>query len=156
MNLLVSLCFGIAFPSNTWFPWTGEDSFVSHQDDVDEWWEKVNGFTPVSKIFDEDGNYIDGKIPTTEEMSVFWEEVDKWHRENPLPIEVLEYNDHWNKGYILCSPISIEAFPSTYAYPLAKTTYAYDPILANQILDFCKKYGIETNSRPSWLISISS
>ena len=82
-----TICYGIKFESEYPFPWMDEESDF---DDIDDWWlYEVCKYTPLFEIYNEDGEYIDGIKPDEEKVNEYWDNLRKFEKENPIPIELI-------------------------------------------------------------------
>jgi len=67
------ICYGIQFDEDTEFPWNDKEYEGENYDgDIDRWWlYDVLGFKHSFEIYGDDGNYIDGKEPSTEDYLAY-------------------------------------------------------------------------------------
>jgi len=149
------ICYGIQFDEDTEFPWDDKEYEGENYDgDIDRWWlYDVLGFKHSFEIYGDDGNYIDGKEPSTEDYLAYAAESRTVTDANPLPVELVNY----------CSanvPMYILAVPSTIKRALRGYPTWFDPVDLTvtddekaQLLAFCNTHGIVTLAEPQWWLS---
>lgn len=141
------ISYGIPFEEGFYFPW------VEH-DDIDDWWLEVNGWKPPVEIFDDTGNYAGGVQPSNENISAYYASRRAFQEAHPLPVELVN----------VCSgshPIYILALIGTGLVAHRGYPKLFDPASLvvtdeqrNTLIDFCKKYDIDTNGvQPGWYLS---
>lgn len=92
------LCYGFAVENGFEFPW--ED------DDIEEWWRKVNSYAPPFECFKEDGEEVLPGISDSQIHESF-EHKWKWAKDNPLPFELVYTGTFDDPTFILAVPSSI-------------------------------------------------
>ena len=140
------LCYGVAFDDGHEFPW-GED-------EIEDWWTyTVNGFKHSFELWDGDGNVLNGREPTNDEVSRYFEERRAFDAEHMLPVELVNY----------CSgsdPMFAIAVPSTVHTALRGIPTVIDPsslVVTDDeraaLLKFFADHGIEAPEGPAWLLT---
>jgi hypothetical protein len=141
------LCYGIAFDSETEFPW-------SEADGIDEWWITVQGFKPTVEIYDEDDNWINGVQPDRDTVVNYYNERHEFIKTmRELPVHPVT---HCSCEY----PMTILAVKGTFV-----SASRGNPKLINvsklhvspedqaELLEFCREYGIKYSLGPCWWLS---
>lgn len=129
------ICYGILFEEGFEFPWEQDQD-----DSLEDWWLEINGYKPPFELFDEHGNYLDGKEPTIEKSQEFYDHEVRFLRTHKIPINLVN----------CCSgnyPIYIVAIPSTVlkanrGYPIS---FDIDKLVFSMtekqaLIDFCVSY----------------
>jgi len=141
------ICFGILFEEDYEFPWDAID-------DIEEWWLEENNFSHSIEIYDETGNYKNGRVPSEEEVDIYWAEQNDFLVENPIPIELVN----------CCScdcPIYILAIPRTVITASRGCPEIFNPEKMKvskqevmELFDFCVEYlNIEEGTSANWYLS---
>lgn len=144
------ICYGILFDEDSVFPWDDE----RYEGDIGNWWlYGVLGFKHSFDIYGEDGNYIDDKEPSDEDLSKYFDERYAALEENKLPIELVNYCSANVPMYILAVPSTIKR--ALRGYP---TWFNPDELTVSDeeklsLLSFCKTHGIVTLEAPMWWLS---
>jgi hypothetical protein len=131
------ICFGIAFEEEYEFPWQNEkwDGYE------EEWWlYGVCGYKPPFEIYDESGEYIDGKEPTKEKKDAYYSHYRDFEEKHPMPVEIVRHCSYDYSMYIV-------AVKGTYIENSRGYPVKFDPqnlsITDEQkkvVVDFCEKY----------------
>lgn len=112
------ICFGVAFPEGFEFPW---DTNAQYDGDIENWWKHLKGFVPLFEMWDERGNYKDGKEPSKEEKDKYYAHMRKWDKDNPVPIEMINYCSGDCPMYMIAVTSSVKK--NNRGYPKA-----FDPV----------------------------
>lgn len=143
------ICHGVAFEEDFEFPWDAE-----HDGDIDSWWlYGVHGFKHSFEIYDANGNHLNGKQPSAEDISRYFKESREFVDANPLPVTLVNY----------CSgdyPMYAIAVPRTVINAFRGDPTEFDPAALtvtdaerDALLSFCADHGIEVPSEPKWLLT---
>lgn len=82
------LSYGCVFEEGFEFPWDDE----KYEGDIEEWWMDVSGFVnPVENPYGADGNYKPGFDEGSPEIGKFFESERNWLKNNPIPVELVNY-----------------------------------------------------------------
>lgn len=144
------ICYGVLFEEGYEFPWDCDE----YHYDIEEWWLKTFiKFTPSVELFTEDGDYINGREPTDEEFNKYFKEKQTALKDNPLPIELVNYCSGKYPEYIL-------AAPSTYFVANHGDPTHFEPELLQiasherqALTDFCEQFSLEYSGAPAWYLS---
>ena len=149
------ICFGIEIEEDE-APWQ-ED-----YEEIDDWWLDVNNFqNPFRNPYDESGehdnwikekypNMTDRQISDTEEVENFFDAKRKWQKENPIPVDLVWHCSYDYPMFILA--VKGTKINASRGYP---RRFSLKNISAEEIktlTDFCKKYKIEFEEEPSWIL----
>ena len=143
------ICFGIKFEEDCVFPW--DDGFDGDQE---EWWMSVNDFqNPYKYPFDSQGEYLQDLYYGHPQVQLYLDYKDNWEKENPFPVELVNYCAGEYPIYILAVPSSFiscsRGFPTEFGpHELYVST---DEV--QKLTDFCKKYEIEFDEGPKWYLT---
>ena len=138
--------YGILFDEGQEYPWDEEED-----GDIQTWWLKECGFKPTKEFFDKNGNYINGKEPSREEMSSYFKEKRDFLDSKPCPVEELNYCSDGCPMYALVLPnktISGLRGDPTVFNPLDLKVTEEEK---KGLIDFCEKYGLECGE-PKWYV----
>lgn len=144
-----NLCYGVLFDSSFHFPWKSPG-------ELEDWWQKVQGFKPRFYPFDNKGDYLEGLNRYSSDVSIYFDEVCEWERKNPVPIEMVNYYSGDCPMYIITTPVA--AFSSSGGNPISIDPQAL--LFLEQktrlvLLQFFNRFEIECESEPSWYLSCS-
>ncbi len=98
MSLTVKVCCGVNMGTEE--DW--EPPWDACNEDITDWWRKVNGYKPPFQLWDENGNYVEGK--TEADYTPYSEHERQWDKQHPCPIEVVHYGVESYTGYIFTIP----------------------------------------------------
>jgi len=148
------ISFGILFEEGFEFPWDEDE----YDDGIYDWWKfEVLGYKRPFELYDEAGEYIDGIKPPKEKREEYYAHERQFEKDNPkCPITLVNYCSGGCPMYILAvSNLSVSCsrgyptgfFPSELAELIASGEHTI------MLLEFCKRYGIETDAKPGWWLS---
>lgn len=142
------ICFGVGFDDGFEFPWEEYD------DGIHDWWREVQGFAPPVQIYDKYGEYLNGVEPSKEDESAYYDAKHKWEEENPLPVELVNARSMSYPLWILAVAGTVVTARRGYPEEIFPATMLVTDSRKEFLLDFCKKYGIDTNgAEPAWYLS---
>ena len=105
------ICYGVAFEEGFEFPWGDGE--------IEDWWSyTVHGFNPSFELFDADGNYLNGREPSKDEIRRYFEERQVFDAAHSLPVSLVNYCSGDYPMYALVVPISADSFLVAIACPL--------------------------------------
>ena len=138
-----SICYGIPFDEGTEFPWDDYDDF-------DDWYlYEVLGYKPSIKLYDDDGEYINGVRPAQNLIDKVYDEKEVFIENNPkCPVELITHCHHEYPMYII-------ALRDTEQTANRGTVEEVNPLIThnpNIITEFLQKYNIEYTQEPKWLL----
>jgi hypothetical protein len=144
------LSFGIKLDEETPLPW-----FPEHEefDGIEEWWRCENGYKPKNPIWDAKSGYIAGV--TQVDIDAWYDDLRTWDKENPLPIELVDYQHCDCSAYILACPGTV--YTANRGYPVTiepLKLMVVDAVKAANFHAFVGKYFPEHLSPgPKWYLS---
>ncbi len=149
------ISFGILFDEGFEFPWQDEDG----NDEIEDWWRKVNGFVDVHQPWTPEGEWAEGFSENDPRYQEYRDARSAWGKAHPLPIELVNCCSCDCPQYILAYPGSVKT-----AYRGSPVEIGVeldiDPNAAASLVEFCKKYGIEHDPEysdldmvPKWWLS---
>lgn len=141
------LCYGIIFEEGFEFPWDKGN----YEGDMDEWWMEVSGFKPTMDIWDDDDTKKEGV--TEEDKKRYYAERWKWCKDNPVPVERVNYCSGDCDMYILAIPSTIKTANRGYPEELTENALQIAGNAATKLVEFCEKYDIEIEEQPKWWLS---
>jgi len=147
------ICYGVVFEEGYEFPWgkDGEDG------GIEDWWMEINGYKPPFEIYDENGDYIDGKRPPTEKMDQWYESRIAWKKQNPLPVEMINYCSIDYPMWILAVPnIGIRCHrgdPTPFELRELGDTPESFSANAKAMMEFLTKHNLKYREGPGWFLS---
>lgn len=152
------ICYGVLFEEDYEFPWDAE----RWDNDIDSWWlYEVCGYTNPFELYDELGNYIDGKEPPKERIDQYFSTRQAFEKEHLLPVRLVNYCSGDYPAYILAVPesciIASRGYPEILSRPRGYSDHT--AILGTEdekrsaLLDFCKEHRLEYQSGPAWWLS---
>jgi len=145
------ICYGIMIGETRDFPWFCDEYY----DDPEEWWIcEICGYKNPVEIFDENGNYINGKPPSKEDHDLYYNSKFKFKKEHPIPIDVV---------YTCCDACAefIIAVPGSVMSARRGDPIVFDPEdlkvsmeQHNKLVDFCRKYlDVTDEDVPKWYLA---
>jgi len=142
------LSFGIVFEEGFEFPWNDED----FDGEIDDWWRSVNGYTnPHPDPFTEGGAYKPEFNRDSTEVRTYFNHQFDWDKQNPFPIEVVNYCHIDYPMYLL----AVKHIECSRRYP-REIDPAFLEVGAEdrmRLTRFLLDYGIETNNEPKWWLT---
>lgn len=145
------LHFGIVFEEGFTFPWDVEEG---HEGDIEKWWESVNGYeNPNFNPFTEQGNYKQGVGKNDQRIDAWFEHSREWHKNNPTPIELVNYCSGEYPMYLLA--LSEVGFCASRGYPekISPNRLFISDEQRSSLVDFCKKYIADEVGEPAWYLT---
>lgn len=142
------LSYGCVFEEGFEFPWDDE----KYEGDIDEWWEDVRGFTgTVDYPFDEFGEYKPGIHSGSPEVSNYFVKRDEWRKNNPLPIQLVNYCSGGYPMYIL----AVKHIEANRGYPKGIPS---DYLIVEEedrlrLLKFMEEFEIAPEGKIGWWLS---
>lgn len=91
------LCFGVKFEEGFKFPWDAKP-FAG---DIEAWWMALRGYKPIFEMYDERGEYKDGKEPSKAQQAAYYDHKAKFKDVNPLPVVLVNYCSYDCPMYII-------------------------------------------------------
>lgn len=137
------ISFGIAFEEDYEFPWSGED--------IGDWWRNQSGFKHSFEIYNDEGNYIDGKEPSAEVVSRYLAEQWEFDKLHPLPVELVNYCSGDYPMYIISVPQVGRLARRGYPVTFQPSDLVVTDEQVKTLIEFCKNAGLE--GEPSWYLS---
>jgi len=149
------LCYGIAFEEDYNFPWLDEE----WDSDYEEWWfSGICGYKPPFELYDERGKFIKGERPPQEKMDEYYEDIGKFRKLNPMPVEIIGFCSYDYTMYIIAAPETYTNVRRGYVEEVG--TYKVEPEKKNAVISFCEKYCKTEDEydnfpemKPCWLLS---
>jgi hypothetical protein len=143
-----TICFGLLIDEDEYdiLPWNSGEV-----DGEEEWWTHVNGYMPPFQVYDENG-----RLPgiTDEQVSEYWSHYFAWLRENPLPIDLVNYCHCDYPQYILAIPGSIKNGDAGNPTKLGRDDLTINPESVDSLLTFFSEYGIVVDEdKLGWWLS---
>lgn len=146
------ICYGIPFEEDFEFPWTEDGD--SDEEALRNWWiYKIHGFKHDFELYDEDGEYLGGKVPSAEEKQRYYGPWQKFVDEHPLPIELVNYCSGDYPMYILAVPRTLKKNARGDAVAFSPGDLVVTEEERSTLIDFCQLYEIEMPSEPKWYLS---
>ena len=146
------ICFGFKIEEGTEFPWDDD----KWDFDIDNWWvfETLGEWTPPFKLYDEDGEYIGGVKPSEEVIDKYYKDRREFEKNAPpLPVKLVNCCSAEYPEYILAVPSTCQSASRGYPESFDPDELQVDGVEYLALVDFCKKYGIETDEAEWWLSS---
>ena len=148
------LFYGWCFDEGHEFPWSDIEECCEASEVV--WWRKVNGYEPPFKLYDEHGEYLNGRAPTDQQCRDYCDHHDRWDEAYPLPFEAV--------NYCYCdSPMWAFAVHGTLVRAYRGDPKVIDPhqMLGDvvreagvkKVREFCATHGIELPGEPRWYLA---
>lgn len=140
--------FGIPFEEGTEFPWDAEE----FDGDIETWWRSVNGYVAPYEPWTPEGEYAEGWSSGDPRLTEYFDHRREWMTQHPVPVKDVNYCSGDYPMYALCVPISvIECSRGTPATFDPKTLHITEAA-TKELLEFCRKYEIEIDTEPAWLL----
>lgn len=141
------ISYGVVIEEGYEFPWD-----VKHEDDLEDWWRRVNGFEDLHDPWTAEGGYADGWSREDPRFKDHYAHRHEWESHNPLPIELINY----------CSgdvPMYVIAIPDTGKICYRGCPTVFDPaslVVTDQqrdnLLAFLEKWSIK-HGEPGWVLT---
>lgn len=141
------ICFGTYFPEDFEFPWGDRD--------VEEWWLIESGWKwEGENPWTDSGDYAPGFSRDDPRIDAWFDSRRDWIKSHPLPFVKVNYQSGECPAYILACPSSVmvahRGSPSVFD---PSTLYNFPSSEMKALVDFCMKYKLQYDTRPSWYIS---
>lgn len=144
------ISYGILFEEGFEFPWDCEQ----FDGDIEDWWKSANGYqNPEFDPYDERGDYKPGVTKDDPRIAAYHGHAREWLQANPVPVELVNCCSADCPIYILSLPEFGATANRGYPQAFHPTLLVERPEHAQQLVDFCAKYGIETSDEPKWWLS---
>lgn len=144
------ICYGIVIgeDEDQELPWNDE----KYEGDIDEWWLiEACGYKPSVELYDDAGNYLNGREPTKEETSRYFEERREFEKAHPLPVVLVNYCSGDYPMYAIATPSSVitanRGNPTLFVPSLLDVAREE----AEALQRFCAEHGIE--GTPQWMLT---
>ena len=139
--------YGITFEEGYEFPWDGYE-------DIEDWWiYGVNVFKHSFELYDSDGNHLNGRKPSGEEISRYFDEKKSFSKAHPIPVELVNCCSYNYPMYALAVPDTVIMASRGYPEVIDLSSFIVDNEKVNAMLKFCNDQGIELNRDLSWILS---
>lgn len=140
------ICYGVKFEEDTELPW-GEL-------DWEEWWRSVRGYKRPFQLYDDNGEYIDGKRPPENKISEYFHHQRDWDAANPMPVTMVNYCSGECPMYILAVPSSVKVARRGYPEEIDPLDLAVAHEEVEPLLAFIREYmPAAENPEPKWYLS---
>jgi hypothetical protein len=83
-------------------PWTN--------DELEDWWLKVNNYEPPYEIYDDEGYLIDGIDRKSEKCKAYWEHRNNWIKEHPCPVALAYYGTDFENKVLMIPSTEISSY----------------------------------------------
>ena len=139
------LCYGVAFEEDFEFPWG---------DDIDDWWVyTVHKFEHSFELFDSAGCYLNGREPTDEGNTRYWQERRDFEAAHPLPVTLVNYCSGDCPMYVVAVPGTTVVARRGYPEVVDPSALLVTQDQYGQLMKFFTDFGIDAPSTPSWLLT---
>lgn len=141
------ICFGIVFEEGTEFPWEG---------DIEDWWlREVKKFRNTRELYNEDGGYLNGVVPTEDEIGDYYQERREFMKNNPCPVSLVNYCSGDYPTYILAVPSSVKVCSRGFPTKLRVEDFVVTEKQIQSLKDFCSEHGLQVgpDEEPAWWLS---
>ena len=139
--------YGIAFEDGYEFPWDGHE-------DIEDWWiYGVNCFKHSFELYDADGNYLNGRKPSEEEISRYFGEKISFSKAHPIPVELVNYCSSNYPIYALAVQGTVITTSRGHPEVIDLSSLIVDNEKVDAMLKFCNDHGIELKRNLSWILA---
>lgn len=115
------ICFGVIFEEGDEFPWDSE----TFDYDIEIWWRDLKDYKDTCFPYAEtESGYAEGFERGDPRISEMLDTRRAWFKENPLPVEVVNYCSGDCPMYILAIPSSTKS--ANRGYPIELNTGGFD------------------------------
>lgn len=140
--------YGLVFEEEFEFPWDDYDN------DIDDWWKEVKGFTPTFNPFTPDGNYVNGVKEKDPRVDVYFNEMRTWEAVNPIPVEIVDYCSNEYPMYALAVPGTVVECRRGCPTEISISTLDWDVTKERLMWEFLEEYGIEhEDQKMKWYLA---
>lgn len=142
------LSYGIVFEEGFEFPWDTKE----FEGDYEKWWEFVNDYqNPEFNPYTEEGQYKDGMNIDSPEITTYFNHVNNWNKEHPLPVDIITHCSYDYPMYLLAiKHISTRRGETVEINPHFLEISDLD---RQKLIDFLDTYKIETVDEPKWWLT---
>ena len=141
------LCYGYSFEEEYSFPWASEDDIV-------EWWLKVNGYKPPFQLFDERRNWLNGVEAPDDKVTEYFNARRAFLEKNPIPIKDVMHCSGANAMWILATPSSVVEAYRGYPEMIEPEKLQADIEEKRQLELFCERWELIGAGPAWWLASL--
>jgi len=142
------LCHGFSFDEEYEFPWgDGEE-------ELEEWWHEINGYSPPFELFNKDGNWLDGKEAPQEKVNIYFAAQRQFLREHPLPMALVLHCSGDYPMFILATPSSVMEAYRGYPKMLDPEHLQVNIKELRTLERFCEQWELEGDGPAWWLVSL--
>ncbi len=142
------LCYGCLFEEGYEFPWSNDE----FEYDIEVWWQHVKGFVnPEESPYDENGNHKPGVSGDSRIVTKYWSAVSEWNKNNPIPVEVINYCSDNCPMYLLSTKTltNRRGFPVEVKLEFFKNTEQAHKVLVS----FLEEFNLVPDSVIGWWLS---
>lgn len=143
------IAYGIICEEGYEFPWVLDEECDG---DIDEWWRKVNGFTPLYNLYDEEGNYAKGFYDGDPRVKEHFLHMREWEVNNPMPVQMENYCSGGCSYFALIVPGSVIKCYRGHATRFDPSGLTVSEEGKQDLEDFVEQWGIEFESGPGWFL----
>lgn len=151
------MCFGILFDEDYQFPWDSD----GWDGDYEDWWIKeVCQYEPPFKLYNEDGEYINGIKPAESKITEYFKHKRDFRKQYPIPVQLVNGCSANHPLYIIAVPSSIHTCSRGYPRAINTTDFQVNDKDIVTLIDFCEKYCSPRNDydkfpemNPQWYLS---
>lgn len=138
------ICYGVLLgeEGEGELPWIDEGESYG---DLDEWWlSVVLGFRPSLEIYNEQGDYKDGKEPSKEVIDAYYKERRDFIESHPkIPVEVVNSCSGDYPQWILAIPRTVKKAHRGYPEQFVPGSLKVTQKEHDELIAFCEKHKIE-------------
>jgi len=139
--------FGVLCEEGIVLPWNEIEDF-----DIERWWLDVSGYVSEFQPFTKEGGYAEGWDRKDERFHKYYSDRAAWLKENPAPVEVVNYCSQSAPMYALCATGTVircrRGYPTT--IKLENLTHTKEQLAG--LLAFLDQWEIVTGDEPQWLL----
>lgn len=147
MGASASISFGVMFDESYVFPWNAEP----FDDDIECWWRTIKSYKPPFEPY-LNGTYAPGFSTNDPRIAEYYEHRRQWLKDNPIPVELVNYCHPDCPMYIL-AVVDTREWSCDTPSKFDPTKLGASQYQIERYLGFCKEHGIELASQPTWLLS---
>ena len=140
-----NICYGIFLDEDYEYPWGDEWE--------ETWWrETACGYRPPFELFNERGDWIDGKEPDKEIVSEYFDHQRNFEKAHPMPFELVNYCSGEFPMCILAVPGTVTRASRGYPKEINPLRLVVSSSFLLPFEEFCKEFGF-SGERKWWLSS---
>ena len=146
------LCYGILFEAGFEFPWDSD----KWDGRIEDWWlYEICCYENPFELYNDQGEYIDGKPPTEEVKDEYHGARYDFRETHPLLVELVNYCSYDYPMYILAVVDQVKIANRGYAEEITQEDLTNLAGSLDILTQFCQKHGIKTGEKPKlWLSSL--